>query len=170
MQTSATRLPLSAAEYCACRRGSSSRMYACEPNFSRGICDRSAWTWRTVASGARRRARQTLRSVSLVQLWDDVVSLGRSEARGSSAQSRRTVSSGLKPAKSSKGPRATAISGLWFESVNWSGSWAWSLEARALFGWSWRVRALSKERICCGRIRWVFFVLLARWVFVGKRG
>jgi len=40
---------------------------------------------------------------------------------------------GLKPQKASKGPRARAISGLWFGSVKSLGFLAWSFAARDLF-------------------------------------
>jgi hypothetical protein len=39
----------------------------------------------------------------------------------------------LKPQKASKGPRARAISGLWFGSVKSLGFLAWSFAARDLF-------------------------------------
>ena len=54
---------------------------------------------------------------------------------------------GFQPAKTSKGPRAMAISGLWLSSVNWEGFWAWRRWARSLSGWIWRGRAFAMERI-----------------------
>lgn len=55
---------------------------------------------------------------------------------------------GLKPAKTSNIERATAISGLWLGSVNWSGSCLCSLVARFLLGCSWRGSAFAIDRIC----------------------
>lgn len=54
---------------------------------------------------------------------------------------------GFQPTKTSNLERATAISGLWFVSPNFSGSFLWSSAARSLSGWIWRGRALAMERI-----------------------
>jgi len=55
--------------------------------------------------------------------------------------------SGFHPTKTSNLPRATAISGLWLASPNFSGSCLWKFAARSLSGWIWSGKALSMDRI-----------------------
>lgn len=55
--------------------------------------------------------------------------------------------SGFQPTKDSNLESATAISGLWFASPNFEGSFLCSRAARSLSGCIWRGRALAMERI-----------------------
>jgi len=58
---------------------------------------------------------------------------GRNFWSGSRLKVVLMVSSGLKPQKASKSVSASAISGLWFGSVNWDGSSLCSFAAISLF-------------------------------------
>ena len=64
----------------------------------------------------------------------DLASLGRKRVSGSSLSSDPISAKGLKLTNNSKSVRATAISGLWFGSVNLEGSFLWSSSARGLDG------------------------------------
>ena len=109
-------MPLSSMSYCSERRGMSSGMYVSLPNFSFGKSKRALFVLFTSSSDAFSNV-----STTCFRTWSSksgFLTLGRNFWRGSSSNSFCIESSGLKPTNASNGPRARAISGLWFESVN----------------------------------------------------
>ena len=127
----ATRLPGSSFEYCFCRRGRRSRIYAASPSFSFGISLNFCWVSAIVSSEASSIALPMSLNVSLLK---GVCFSGRNCFRGSKPKKASISFVGFHPAKTSNLLNAMAISGLWFVSVNFSGSFLCSFAASSLSG------------------------------------
>lgn len=124
-------------------------MYGSGPNWDSGRFWRSLIVEATVLGEALSRALQTWRRVSSLKwVWE-----GTKGSRGFSLKRAWIWLRGFQPAKSSNLESAIAISGLWFVSPNFLGSFSCSLAASERSGWIWRGRALLKERIWNCQVR-----------------
>lgn len=146
MVSRATRFPGSDLSYCSARRGSNSGMYVSFPKSLGGVFFNISYTSTISSSEAERILPTTSFSVSPLNCVCE--SLRNLDFRiGMVVNSCWISGSGFHPTKTSNCPRATAISGLWLASPNFSGSFLWSFAARSLSGWIWRGRALAIESI-----------------------
>lgn len=146
MVSSATRFPGSDLSYCSAKRGSNSGMYVCFPQSLTSVFFNDSYSSTISSSDAERILPTTSFSVSPLKCVSELL-VNRDLRMGMVVKSCWISGSGFQPTKTSNFPRATAISGLWLASPNFSGSFLWSLAARPLSGWIWRGRALAIERI-----------------------